>query len=206
MSDKKTGNKKDSFEMVRLGLVLALYASVSCAVLALVNNFTSPKIAANQTAKIDTSMKQFFPEDGFSFEKDEGFNGKNLGSIKIEQVILAKKDGDVLGGAAQVSGPTYDQGTILVGMKKDGTVQGLKFLKLTDSPGFGLKANDSTFTLPNGKTFYGQFEGKNASEGFKAGENFDAISGATITSNAVASLINAGCASIFEAMGENNEQ
>ncbi len=206
MSDKKTGNKKDSFEMIRLGLVLALYASVSCAVLGLVNNFTSPKIAANQTAKIDTSMKQFFPEDGFSFEKAEGFNGKNLGSIKIEQVILAKKDGDVLGGAAQVSGPTYDQGTILVGMKKDGTVQGLKFLKLTDSPGFGLKANDSTFTLPNGKTFYGQFEGKNASEGFKAGENFDAISGATITSNAVASLINAGCASIFEAMGENNEQ
>ena len=206
MSDKKTGNKKDSFEMVRLGLVLALYASVSCAVLALVNNFTSPKIAANQTAKIDTSMKQFFPEDGFLFEKAEGFNGKNLGSIKIEQVILAKKDGDVLGGAAQVSGPTYDQGTILVGIKKDGTVQGLKFLKLTDSPGFGLKANDSTFTLPNGKTFYGQFEGKNASEGFKAGENFDAISGATITSNAVASLINAGCASIFEAMGENNEQ
>ncbi len=193
-------NKKSSLEMVKLGLVLALYASVSCAVLALVNNFTAPKIAANQEAKIASSMKAFFPEEGCHFEKAENFSGKNLGNIKIEQIILAKKEGLVLGGAAQVSGPTYDQGTIFVGMKKDGTLQGLKFLKLTDSPGFGLKANDPTFTLPNGKTFYGQFEGKNAASAFKAGENFDAISGATITSLSVAALINAGTSSIFEAL------
>ena len=70
-------------------------------------------------------------------------------------------------------------------------------MKLTDSPGFGLKANDATFKLPNGKTFYGQFEGKNAAGGFKAGENFDAISGATITSVAVSSLINEGTKNLF---------
>ena len=46
--------------------------------------------------------------------------------------------------------------------------------------------------MPNGQTFYGQFEGKNAKEGFTAGQNFDAISGATITSVAVSSLINEG--------------
>ena len=77
-------------------------------------------------------------------------------------------------------------------------ITGIKFLKLSDSPGFGLKANDSTFKLPNGKTFYGQFEGKNAKYGFKAGENFDAISGATITSVAVSSLINEGTKNILE--------
>ena len=40
-------------------------------------------------------------------------------------------------------------------------------------------------------------EGKNAKEGFMAGKNFDAISGATITSVAVSSLINEGTKNIF---------
>lgn len=52
-------------------------------------------------------------------------------------------------------------------MTVDGTVTGLQFLELTDSPGFGLKANDPTFTLPNGQTFYGQFNGKNAEQDLK---------------------------------------
>ena len=98
----------------------------------------------------------------------------------------------MIGGVAQVTGPTYDKGTIMVGMKSDGTVTGLQFLELTDSPGFGLKANDPTFTLANGKTFYGQFEGKNAKDGFVAGQTFDSISGATITSVGIGNLISAG--------------
>ena len=116
--------------------------------------------------------------------------------------------GKAVGGAAQVNGPTYDQATILVGMKADGTITGLQFLKNTDSPGFGLKANDPTFTLSNGKTFYGQFEGKNAKDGFKLGETFDAISGATITSNGVANLLTEGTGSLLkylEKQGASNE-
>ena len=144
--------KENTWSMIKLGLILAAYAVVACALLAVVNNFTAPKIADNQSKKVS---------------------------------------------AAQVTGPTYDQGSILIGIKTDGTVTGLKFLKLTDSPGFGLKANDATFKLPNGKTFYGQFQGKNAKSGFKVGENFDAISGATITSVAVSSLINEGTKNLF---------
>ena len=120
--------------------------------------------------------------------------------------ILAKNAaGEVAGGAAQVSGPTYDQATILVGMGSDGIVKGVQFLKNTDSPGFGLKANDSTFKLPNGKTFYGQFEGKDAKAGFELGKNFDAISGATITSNGVAGLLNAGTEVLLKYAGGHNE-
>ena len=60
-----------------------------------------------------------------------------------------------------------------------------------------MKANDPTFTLPSGETFYGQFEGKNAKDGFSLGENFDAISGATITSVGVANLLDAGTSALF---------
>ncbi|MBR1639660.1 MAG: FMN-binding protein [Treponema sp.] len=192
VKNESTESKEGLWSMIRLGLILAAYAVVCCAVLALVNNFTAPKIAQNQERKVSAAMKEFFPESGLTFETVTDYSPAVVGAITVDEIYVAKKDGSIVGGAAQVTGPTYDQGTILIGIKTDGSVAGLKFLKLTDSPGFGLKANDSTFTLPNGKTFYGQFEGKNAKEGFEAGKNFDAISGATITSVAISSLINEG--------------
>lgn len=193
------------FSMIKLGLVLAVYAVVSCTVLAVVNNFTAPKIAQNQVEKVNAAMQAFFPGDGYTFEAVSSYESKATGTIKIEQLIVAKKDGVIAGGAAQVSGPTYDQATILVGMQADGTVTGLQFLKNTDSPGFGLKANDPTFKLANGQTFYGQFEGKNAKDGFVIGETFDAISGATITSNGVAGLLTAGTQTLLNYLGGQNE-
>lgn len=189
--------KENSWSMIKLGLILCAYAVVACAMLALVNNFTAPKIAENQTKKVSAAMQEFFPESGLSFETINDFTPPVVGAITVDEMYVAKRGNEIVGGAAQVSGPTYDQGTILIGIKNDGTVTGLKFLKLTDSPGFGLKANDATFKLPNGKTFYGQFEGKNAKDGFVAGQNFDVISGATITSEAVSSLINEGTKNIL---------
>lgn len=189
--------KENSWSMIKLGLILCAYAVVACAMLALVNNFTAPKIAENQTKKVSAAMQEFFPESGLSFETINDFTAPVVGAITVDEMYVAKRGNEIVGSAAQVTGPTYDQGTILIGIKNDGTVTGLKFLKLTDSPGFGLKANDATFKLPNGKTFYGQFEGKNAKDGFVAGQNFDAISGATITSEAVSSLINEGTKNIL---------
>ena len=189
--------KENAWSMIKLGLILCAYAVVACAMLALVNNFTAPKIAENQTKKVSAAMQEFFPESGLSFETINDFTPPVVGAITVDEMYVAKRGNEIVGGAAQVTGPTYDQGTILIGIKNDGTVTGLKFLKLTDSPGFGLKANDATFKLPNGKTFYGQLEGKNAKDGFVAGQNFDAISGATITSEAVSSLINEGTKNIL---------
>ena len=193
----EVAKKENAWSMIKLGLVLCAYAVVACTLLALVNNFTAPKIADNQAKKVSAAMQEFFPDAGLTFETVNDYKAPVVGAITVDEIYVAKKDGKIVGGAAQVTGPTYDQGSILIGMKTDGSVTGLKFLKLTDSPGFGLKANDSTFKLPNGKTFYGQFEGKNAKDGFTAGKNFDAISGATITSVAVSSLINEGTKNLF---------
>ena len=202
-----TSSKNDDsiFSMIKLGVTLAVYAVVSCTVLAVVNNFTAPKIEQNQIAKVNKAMESFFPGEGYSFSQKNDYEPKNLGSIKIESLILAEKDGKIAGGAAQVSGPTYDSATLIVGMAADGTITGVQFLKNTDSPGFGLKASDSTFKLPNGKTFYGQFEGKNAKDGFEKGKNFDAISGATITSNGVANLLKAGTETLLSYIGGKDE-
>lgn len=191
-------NDDSIFGMIKLGLILALYAAVSCAVLAVVNNITAPQIAKNQNRKIYASVEEFFQGSDYSFETVTDYEPKSAGTIAIESIIIAKKNGKIDGGAVRVSGPTYDKGTIILGMDNNGTVKGLKILELSDSPGFGLKANDPTFTLPNGKTFYGQFAGKDAKAGFKAGTTFDAIAGATITSNGIADLMNTGSSVLLD--------
>ena len=178
-------------EMVKLGLILVCYAVASCAVLAIVNNFTAPKIKQNQIDAANKAMREVFATaDEFVSVSDYGTASVN--TITVSDVYLAKQNGKVVGGVAQVAGPTYDKGKLIVGIDLDGVVTGMRILELTDSPGFGLKANDPTFKLPNGKTFYEQFTGKLAHNGFTAGENFDAISGATISSKALGNLVTEG--------------
>ncbi len=196
-------SNNSTFEMIKLGLILALYAAISCVVLAIVNNVTAPKIHQNQINKANAAMKKVFAMAD-SFEPISDFEPSSNGTIKIEDMYLAKKDGKVIGTTCQVSGPTYEQATLIVGLDTAGTVTGVEFLKITDSPGFGLKANDPTFIMPNGKTFYGQFEGKKADNGFSVGQNFDAISGATITSVGIGNLITEATSSMLKYLGDHN--
>lgn len=189
--EKTIDKNNDIFEMVKLGLILVIYAVISCTVLALVNNWTLPRIVQNQINKANTAMKNVFPEAD-SFVAIKNFPPSKNAMIKISDVYLAKNGDDVLGAVCQVSGPTYDKAKIIMGLKNDNTVSGVEFLELSDSPGFGLKAKDATWTFSNGKTFYGQFQGKDATNGFSINNNFDAISGATITSRGVGDLLTEG--------------
>lgn len=203
MSETTVKSDDSIWSMIKLGLTLAIYAAVSCAVLALVNNFTAPKISANQIKKAQEAMAVVFPEaDDFVSVSD--FDAGSNSQITLSDVYLAKKDGKVIGGAIQVAGPTYDKGKIIIGVKTNGEVSGMRFLELTDSPGFGSKAKDPSFKLASGQTFYEQFSGKDAKKGFVIKETFDAISGATITSNGVASLMNEGTACLLKYFGDND--
>ncbi len=187
MSSTKNGSQNSVWESVKLGFILAAYAVAACTVLAFVNNATKSVIEQNKLNKAQSGMKIVFAE-AESFEEASGF-ASNVSGITIDKVYMAKKGGAVIGGVAQVTGPTYDKGTLLVGLGTDGIVKGISFLELSDTPGFGQKANDPNFTLPSGKTFCGQFAGLKASQGFTPGVTFDAITGATITSKGTGVLV-----------------
>ncbi|MBQ1661127.1 MAG: hypothetical protein II054_01365, partial [Treponema sp.] len=62
----KSAPKEGVWSMVRLGLVLTVYAVMCCSVLALVNVFTAPKIKQNQERKVSEAMKEFFPDSGLT--------------------------------------------------------------------------------------------------------------------------------------------
>ena len=197
------GGDASVWSMVRLGLILAAYAVASCAMLAIVNGFTAPVIAANQQRKANAAMLMVFPEAEDFSDVDAAVCGTvPSGSTTVEAVKIAKAEGRVIGAAIQISGPTYDHASVMIGVDGTGTVTGVQFLENTDSPGFGSKASDPNFTLSNGQTFYGQFTGKKVSDGFIAGQTFDAISGATITSRGVATLLSDGTAVLTELLKE----
>lgn len=201
MTNQKS--KGSLWSMIKLGLVLVCYAAASCTVLAVVNNFTAPRILQNQINKANQAMKVVF-ENATSFESVTDFPKSTNSAITVSDFYLAKENDSVIGAVVQVSGPTYDKGKIIVGINVDGSVSGMQILELSDSPGFGLKANDPSFILAGSqKTFYGQFTGKNAKDGFMNGSNFDGISGATITSDAIGNLVHEGSLSILKYFEEN---
>lgn len=173
-------------KMLKLGLKLAAYAVASCFCLALVNNITAPTIARNQAGKLAEGLKIVFA-DADKFEPVTDFPAAQTATI--DAMYVAEKNGKVTGAVTQITGATYDKATILVGQDLDGTITGIQFLELSDSPGFGLKAKDPSYTISTGKTFYGQFAGKKVQDGFTIGSTYEAISGATITSRGVGVLL-----------------
>ncbi|MFA6856165.1 MAG: FMN-binding protein [Treponema sp.] len=188
-------------QTLKLGFTLAAFAVISCFLLALVNSITAPVIEQHQIEKANAGMKTVFP-DADSFEQVTDYKPSTDSAISIVKMYLAKKGGTVTGAVAQVSGPTYDHATILVGLDLNRTVTGMQFLELTDSPGFGLKANDPSYKTKGGTTFYDQLKGKNANDGFMVNKTFEAVSGATITSKGVANLLKQGTYSAGEYLAE----
>ena len=168
-------------QIIKSGFILAAYASVACVALALVYNTTAPAIERVKQAKASAGMKIVFEQaDVFNpvqdFEKDES------NPISINAVHTAQKDGKVIGAVIEAAGATYDKAVMLVGLDLQRTITGIQFLSLTDTPGFGQRAAEPAFT--------DQFKGLSASGNLEAGTDFDGLSGATITTKGVTSIIN----------------
>lgn len=116
----------------------------------------------------------------------------NYGNVAVDTVLKANDANKNQLGYVIVSHSNDSYGgevKISVGMKEDGTVTGIEFLTISDTPGLGLKAKEPDFK--------NQYTGKNAEaltvkKGGGAGETeINAISGATITSSAVTNAVNA---------------
>lgn len=165
--------------MVKLGLILAFYAAAACVLLALVNNATAPIIKRQQSAELTAGLAVVF-EDADSFEQAADFSPQQSGTVSVDSLYLAKKDGQVVGAVVQASGATYDRATVLLGITLHRQITAVRFLELTDTPGFGQKAGEPSF--------YNQFSGKSVDDAFEAGADVDMITGATITTRAVANI------------------
>ncbi len=170
----------DVLKMLKLGLTLAIFASVACLCLALVNIATAPRIAAAQAAKANAGMTVVF-ENATSFEQTE-IPSIDVGSVMINSFYLAKDGDNIIGVVVNATGPTYDEATMLVGIDLNRTITGIEFLALSDTPGFGQAAAEPTFK--------DQFTNLTVGDFVSPGVDFDGISGSTITTDGVTNILN----------------
>ena len=162
--------------IIRLTITLLTICAVVAAVLAGVNMITKDKIAAIQVQKTETAIQEVLP------------NVHGLQQLPLDEeagiVQAVYTTGESF--AVQVAPGGFDgEITMMVGIS-DGAVTGISVISHTETPGLGAVAAAQN---AKGEAFRGQFVGKSGE--LAVGEQIDAMSGATITSTAVVTGVNA---------------
>ncbi len=156
----------------KLIITLAAICAAVALLLGAVNLYTKSQIEENNRKATLESIREIF-DSTVQVEQIEVPNGKDLNTA-----YLVMKNGGICGYSATVS-PSGFGGPIelMVGISSDGKVVGVDVVSMSETPGLGSKTGNSDFLS--------QFIGA-------AGEvKVDAISGATISSKAVAEGVNA---------------
>lgn len=193
-------NKK----IVHDALILTAFTLVLGFVLGLVYGITKDPIAAADAAKAQAAYQTVFA-DAASFETYGDFDKEGALSVmeengfsdEITDVQVAMDgSGSTLGYVITVIAKDASQANITfsVGIANDGTVNGYSITNIAETPGLGMKAEEESFS--------GQFANKQV-ESFSivksapaSDSEVESISGATITSRAMANGVNA-CISYF---------
>ncbi len=151
-----------------------------------------PGLENFEVQDVDFSKAEEFIAD--KVKKDESENA--ISPIKtynasIDEVVLAiDKDGNGLGYIVTVTDSEAYGGSLqmTVGVLSDGTVKGISYLSINETPGLGMKAKEESFIkqFTNKKVSFFKYNKASAS----ADNEINAISSATITTNAITHAVN----------------
>ncbi len=185
--------------IIRDSLILFAITIISGFLLGWVYDITKEPIAQQKQIAKEKACRVVF-EDAESFAEFElsGFSGKtSFDGGDVEEVLKAQDaSGAQLGYVLTVTSHEGYGGdiTFMIGIRNDGTVNAISFTSINETAGLGMKAKKDEF-----KT---QFNGKNVEffvytkQGAAKDNEIDAISAATITTNAVTNGVN-GALSFF---------
>jgi electron transport complex protein RnfG len=195
--------------MVKLGVILALYAAAACMGLAFVYTGTASIIERRAKADQEAALKALF-SDADSFLPLEDAVQSGDPRVRFESPRVAMKDGRVAGLAVQTLRASYSGDIrVLVGVNTGGRIQGVKILANSDTPGLGANAGADNYYIDRarGLRFFDQFAGKGVGDPFEPKNDVVAITAATITSRAVADSVKAAglAASAWLAAHAGNE-
>ena len=167
--------------VLRLALTLLAITAVVAAALAGVNSITAPAIAELNAQKTQEAIELVLPG-----------GGEEMADFPATALVSKVYAGDA-GYAVEVTPGGFDNTiTMMVGVDTEGKVLGISIIKHTETAGLGAVAAQET---PNGQKFRSYFEGASGEvKVTKDGGTVEAITGATITSRAVCSGVNAALA------------
>ena len=169
--------------ILRLAVTLLLITGIMAGALAYVNEITADRIAENKLLKTQNALAEVLPGA-------TGMTKTDNGSGIVQAVYTPEASSAVQGWAVQVAPNSGFAGQIvlMVGVNADGTVSGISVVTHAETPGLGAVAAAKT---PAGERFRDSFLGLS---GAVTVSDIDAISGATITSKAVAEGVSAALA------------
>lgn len=201
---KTVGDSKPKNTIIKDALILALITLVAGLAVGLAHDITRPIIDQRYLdEKKETYQIVYTDAENFATDEElsenaqtaaeELFIPNDLNNIIINEVLIAQdSSGNTLGHVVSVTSSNGYGGdlTISLGYSLDGTVQGLEFLVLNETVGFGQNAKEPAFK--------DQFVGRQVDSfvatksGASLENEIDGLSGATVTTNAVTEAVNAG--------------
>ncbi len=177
--------------MLKLGIVLALFASGACGALAIVYSITGPVIKTQEERALNAALKDIFPTAD-SFKDITRELTSSDPKIEILNAYEMKEGDKLLGVAVKATGPSYSTNAILLtGINTDGTIKQVRVLQLSDTPGLGANAANPAYYVDKARkiTFTGQFIGKKTTDPFIVKDDVQTLTAATITSRSLSEIV-----------------
>lgn len=186
-------------QMIRDSLILFAITLIAGLLLGGVYAITKNPIAKTQEDKKNEAYQAVFTDaaeftevtdaaDAQQILADAGYTKDRIDEVKAAM----DADGNILGYVMTITSSEAYGGELqlAMGIRMDGTVNGISFLSLSETIGLGMEAKKPEFQE--------QFAGKQVEQfvysktGAATDNEIDALSGATITTNAVTNAVNAG--------------
>ena len=182
--------------MIKDAAILFAITLIAGLLLGVVYDVTKEPIALQQVKRKNEACKEVF-QDATEFRAlelsmPETPEAGEKATVTINSVSDAvAEDGTVLGYVLDITTHEGYNGDIqfTMGIRMDGTVNGISLLSISETPGLGMKAEEvlkPQFAQKNVTTF------TYTKSGAVTPDQIDAISGATITTNALVNGVNAG--------------
>lgn len=158
---------------------LFLICAVATALLGMTNSVTEEKIkevAAETSAKARLKVC----ENAESFEEKTDKDGNAY-------FVAKDKGGNTVGYAVTTEDKSYGgKIEVMTGLSADGKITGVEILAIDDTPGLGMNAKKDSFR----NEYVGKSGALTVSKSASADSEIQALTGATITSNAVTRCVN----------------
>ncbi len=178
-------------------LILFVITLIAGAALGVVYEVTKEPIAAQEAKKkIEAQQGVFADADDFeAIELDAAIvETVATNGVTVDEAFDAKAGGAHMGYVIQTTSPNGYGGniTLMVGVTAEGTCNGYSLLTINETAGLGMNAKNADWAA--------QYAGKTVEAfeitktGASSDNQIDAISGATITSNAVTEAVNTALA------------
>jgi electron transport complex protein RnfG len=190
-------------KITKLAVVLGIISAIAGGILAGVYQFTAPVIEARNQVELKAGLSQVFPGNYKFSELKAKLESPDPAVTFGKAYEVKNENGQLVGLILDVTTPG-DQAPIemLVGVNRNGTINGVKILKSLETPGLGANANNPSYYVNKTKkiTFLDQFKGKKITDPFIPKKDVIALTGATITSTAVSKGVKAAGVAAYKYM------